>query len=118
MAGGGAASGAKAGRHFGGRPWHVFAFGSALGSVALFERVRGFRSGRRYLLCHPSPALDHLTLVALALLAGVFLTAVAGERRAAGDGRRATGMTAERLGGTVCDCTPQVHSATPGWFSW
>ncbi|MGW3244894.1 hypothetical protein [Streptomyces sp. NPDC001070] len=30
--------------------------------------------------------------------------------------QRAAKMTAERE--SVCDYTPQVYSATPGWFSW
>ncbi|MFE7244786.1 hypothetical protein [Streptomyces sp. NPDC057580] len=138
--------GIKAGQHASVRPWHVFVFGSALGLVALFERVQGFRSGRQYVLCHESPALNHLTLVALALVAGAFLAAVVGAATATvrsklsrppfliacmvaalalvvaadrvdADGeQRAAKMTAERE--SACDYTPQVYSATPGWFSW
>ncbi|MFB7574599.1 hypothetical protein ACIQFZ_42965 [Streptomyces sp. NPDC093064] len=138
----------KADQHFDVRPWHVFAFGSALGLAALFERVQGFRSGRQYVLCHESPTLNHLTLVALALVAGVFLTAVVGAATAtvrskpsrpafliacmvaalalvvaadsvdAGGEQRAANMVAERLSEHNCDYTPQVYSATPGWFSW
>ena len=130
------------------RPWHVFAFGSVLASIALFERVHGLRSGRQYVLCHQSPALNHLTLVALALVAGAFLMAVVGaatatmrstpsrspfliacmvaalafvvaaDRVDAGGEERAAQLTAEAVGENSCDYTPQVYSATPGWFSW
>ncbi|PBC60903.1 hypothetical protein BKI49_26545 [Streptomyces sp. Tue6028] len=139
-------SGIRAGQHAFVRPWHVFVFGSTLGLVALFERVQGFRSGRQYVLCHESPALNHFTLVALALVAGAFLAAVVGAATATvrsrpsrppllfacmvaalalvvaadrvdADGeRRAAKLTAERQ--SACDYTPQVYSATPGWFSW
>ncbi|MFI8521414.1 hypothetical protein ACIGEZ_26860 [Streptomyces sp. NPDC085481] len=138
----------KAGQHAVVRPWHVFAFGSALVLVALFERVQGFRSGRRYVLCHASPALNHLTLVALALVAGAFLAAVVGaatatmrskpsrppfliacmvaalalvvaaDRVDAGGEQRAARLAAEPFSERSCDYTPQVYSATPGWFSW
>ncbi|TXS32761.1 hypothetical protein EAO71_04275 [Streptomyces sp. ms191] len=130
------------------RPSHVFAFGSVLASIALFERVYGLRSGRQYVLCHQSPALNHLTLVALALVAGAFLTAVVGaatgimrsrpspspflvacmvaalafvvaaDRVDAAGERRAARLTAAAFAGGSCDYTPQVYSATPGWFSW
>ncbi|MFB7241517.1 hypothetical protein CW362_36075 [Streptomyces populi] len=60
------------------RPWHVFALGSALGATALLERVQGSRSGRQYVLCHASSAVDHLTVVALALAGGAFVAAVVG----------------------------------------
>lgn len=138
----------KADQHVDVRPWHVLAFGSALGSAALVERVHGFRSGRQYVLCHGAPTLNHLTLAALALVAGAFLTAVAGaaaailgseaprrpfliacmvvalalvvaaDRVDAVGEQRAANLAAGRPGENDCDYTPQVYSATPGWFSW
>ncbi|WP_281154655.1 hypothetical protein [Streptomyces sp. HYC2] len=141
-------SGMRAHQHIDVRPWHVFAFGSALGLAALYERVQVFRSGRQYVLCHQSPVLNHITLVALALVAGAFLTAVVGaatatvrskpsrppfliacmvaalalvvaaDRVDAGGEQRAAKMAAEPFRENICDYTPQVYSATPGWFSW
>ena len=86
--------------------------------------------------------------VALALVAGAFLMAVVGaatatmrstpsrspfliasmvaalafvvaaDRVDAGGEERAAQLTAEAVGENSCDYTPQVYSATPGWFSW
>ncbi|MFI8827794.1 hypothetical protein [Streptomyces sp. NPDC053431] len=141
-------SGAGADQRAAVRPWHVFVFGSSLGLIALFERVQGFRSGRQYVLCHESPALNHLTFAAVALVGGAFLVAVVGaatsavrgrpsrrpflvacmvaalalvvaaDRVDAGGEQRAAKMTAERFSERACDYTPQVYSVTPGWFSW
>ncbi|MFF3883617.1 hypothetical protein [Streptomyces sp. NPDC001914] len=138
----------KAHQHMDVRPWHVFVFGSALGMAALYERVQGYRSGRQYVLCHQSPVLNHITLIALSLIAGVFLTAVVGagtaivmsrpsrppfliacmlaalalvvaaDRVDAGGEQRASKTAAEPFKENTCDYTPQVYSATPGWFSW
>ncbi|MFI8763479.1 hypothetical protein ACIGN6_00895 [Streptomyces sp. NPDC053792] len=138
----------KADQHAAMQPWHAMTFGSALGLVALFERVQGFRSGRQYVLCHESPDLNHLTLVALVLVAGAFLAAVVGAATAtmrskpsrppfliacmvaalalvvaadtvdASGERLAATMAAEPFNERTCDYTPQVYSATPGWFSW
>ncbi|MFC8505239.1 hypothetical protein ACFU3J_03865 [Streptomyces sp. NPDC057411] len=130
------------------RPWYVFAFGSVLVAVALFERVWGFRSGRQYVLCHASAALDHGTFLALGLVAGAFGVACAGaaagslggrparplfllvcmlavlglvvaaDRVDAGGERRAAELASAPLDERSCDYAPQVYSATPGWFSW
>jgi hypothetical protein len=137
----------KADHHFTVRPWHVLVLGSALGVTALFERLQGFRSGRQYVVCHHSSALDHLTVVALALVGGAFLTAVVGtvtatvinssrtvflvacmvsvlalvvaaDRVDASGEQRAARMAAQRFSEDTCDYTPQIYTATPGWFSW
>ncbi|MFG3345715.1 hypothetical protein ACGF1Z_11720 [Streptomyces sp. NPDC048018] len=130
------------------RPWHAFAVGSALALVALCERVQGFRSGHQYVLCHASPALDRLTLTALALVAGALLAAVVGAATATlrgkpsrpafliicmlaalafvitADGvdahgeRQAAALAAAPFSEISCDYAPQVYTATPGWFTW
>ncbi|MFE2301956.1 hypothetical protein ACFXAW_27655 [Streptomyces sp. NPDC059445] len=142
-------TGVEGDRHVTVRPWHAFAVGSVLGAAALFERVRGFRSGRQYVLCHASSAVDHLTIVALALAGGalvagvvggvtaimidasrpnpVFLIAcmvaalaclVAADTVDAAGERRAARLAAQGFHEGQCDYTPQVYSATPGWFTW
>ncbi|MEV8624850.1 hypothetical protein [Streptomyces sp. NBC_01268] len=130
------------------RPWHVFAFGSVLAVGALVERVQGFRAGRQYVLCHASATLDHLTLLALGLVAGALLVGIVGaaaetvrgkasrpaflvacmvaalafvvaaDRVDAGAEERAVRMAGEPFTEGACDYAPQVYSATPGWFSW
>ncbi|MFB7864676.1 hypothetical protein [Streptomyces sp. NPDC056069] len=138
----------KADYHSAVRPWHAFAVGSVLAVAAFYERAQGFRSGRQYVLCHASPALNHLTLTALALVAGAFLAAVVGAATATLRGKpsrtsflvlcmlaalalvitadsvdahgeqQAANMAAEPFSEISCDYTPQVYTATPGWFTW
>lgn len=126
---------------------HVVAIGWVLCAVALVERVPRLTSGHRYLLCHASPALDHLTLTALALVTAAGVAALAGAimmqskdsyRPAlpvvwlvvvvvlliAADGVDAHGEAlAAQLSATpfteaACDYAPQDYIATPGWFFW
>ncbi|MFI6471092.1 hypothetical protein ACIBL5_12670 [Streptomyces sp. NPDC050516] len=126
---------------------HVVAIGWVLCAAALAERVPRFVSGHRYLLCHASSALDHLTLTALALVMAAGMAALAGAimiqakdsyRSAlpvvwlvvvvallvAADGVDAHGEElAAKLSATpftegACDYTPQDYIATPGWFFW
>ncbi|OIJ69148.1 hypothetical protein [Streptomyces mangrovisoli] len=141
-------NGIKAGQHAGVRPWHAFACGSMLGLAALYERVRGLRDGRQYVLCHSSSTLDHVTVVALVLVAGAFLAAVVGgvtavmrekpsppaflvacmvaalafvvaaDRVDAGGERRAAQLASAPFDEALCDYPAPVYSATPGWFSW
>ncbi|MFI6054918.1 hypothetical protein ACIBCO_33130 [Streptomyces violascens] len=126
---------------------HVVAIGSVLCATALAERVPGFTSGHRYLLCHASSTLDHLTLTALALVLASGVAALAGAIMmqskeshrpglpllwlvvvvallVAADGVDAHGeVLATQLSATpftegACDYTPQDYVATPGWFFW
>jgi hypothetical protein len=122
---------------------HVVAFGLPLTAVALYERLRG---GRDYVFCHASPAVNHITMTALCLIlaAGVVsvvgawvvrhvsrrsatalvFIAVVGALIVAADGvdahgeREAARIAARGLDERICDYTPQVYDATPGWFFW
>ncbi|MEU9098624.1 hypothetical protein [Streptomyces sp. NPDC048361] len=64
-------------RRFTFRSWHLVAAGCLLSSAAFWERWRASRSGRRYVLCHHSAHLDHLTLTALALVAAAVIVSIA-----------------------------------------
>src|SRR5690242_10001010 len=126
---------------------HVVATGWLLCAAALAERVPRFTSGHRYLLCHASSTLDHLTLTALALVLASGVAALVGAIMmqskeahrpalplvwlgvvvallAAADGVDAHGeVLARQLSATPfaeggCDYTPQEYVATPGWFFW
>ncbi|MFF3405316.1 hypothetical protein ACFYW8_03695 [Streptomyces sp. NPDC002742] len=129
------------------RAGHVAAFGLLLTAGALFERVNAWSSGRQYVFCHASEAVDRLTYTALGLVlsAGALSTlgaialwwnrtrstrlhlacmiAVVAVLMAA-DGvdahgeRRAATIAAERPADDKCDYTPQDYTATPGWFYW
>ncbi|MFD7339448.1 hypothetical protein ACFV98_26070 [Streptomyces violascens] len=126
---------------------HVVAIGWVLCAAALAERVPRFTSGHRYLLCHASSTLDHLTLTALALVAAAAVAALVGaimmqskesHRPAlpvvwlvvvvallvAADGvdahgeALATQLSATPFTESACDYAPQDYVATPGWFFW
>ncbi|MEU9192898.1 hypothetical protein [Streptomyces hundungensis] len=126
---------------------HVVAIGAFLSAAALVERVPRFASGRRYLLCHTSSTLNHLTLTALALVLAAGVAALAGAivmqakdthgavlpvvwlvvvvvLVVAADGVDAHGEAlAAHLSATpftegACDYVPQDYVATPGWFFW
>ncbi|MFE9403361.1 hypothetical protein ACFYNY_16465 [Streptomyces sp. NPDC006530] len=126
---------------------HVVAIGALLCAAAVVERVPRFASGHRYLLCHASSALDHLTLTAFALVMAAGVAALTGAvmmqaRDAHGaalpvvwlvvvavllvaaDGVDAHGEAlAAQLSATpfnqgACDYVPQDYVATPGWFFW
>ncbi|WP_369373793.1 hypothetical protein [Streptomyces sp. cg36] len=129
------------------RPEHLVAVGGSLCALAVLERVPAVVSGRRYLLCHASSTLDHLTLVAFGLVLAAGIAALAGAvmmqsgRRpgaalpvvwlvavvallvaadrvdAHGEALAARGA-ATGFSATACDYLPQDYSATPGWFSW
>ncbi|MCX5384345.1 hypothetical protein [Streptomyces sp. NBC_00083] len=64
-------------RGFACRSWHLVAVGALLGAVAFWERWEASRSGRRYVLCHHSARLDHLTLTALGLIGSALIVSVA-----------------------------------------
>ncbi|WP_329403442.1 hypothetical protein [Streptomyces melanogenes] len=129
------------------RAEHVVGGGAVLGVAALVERVPRLVPARRYILCHASPTLDHLTLTALGLVLAAGVAAVAGgvmmqSRRAPGralpvvwlvivaalliaaDGVDAHGEAlAAKQAATgftegACDYVPQDYTATPGWFFW
>ncbi|MFD9635412.1 hypothetical protein [Streptomyces violascens] len=126
---------------------HVVAIGWVLCAAALAERVPRFASGRRYLLCHASSTLDHLTLTALALVTAAGVAALVGAIMmqskeshrpvlpvvwlvvvvvllVAADGVDAHGEAlATQLSATpftegACDYAPKDYVATPGWFFW
>ncbi|MFG2720177.1 hypothetical protein ACGFW5_18065 [Streptomyces sp. NPDC048416] len=67
--------------------WHPVAAGCVLGALALWERWQASQGGRRYVLCHHSARLDHLTLIALVLIAVALVVSLAGA--IAADSRRA-----------------------------
>lgn len=125
----------------------VVAVGLLLSAGAFYERFDAPRSGREYLFCHASEAVDHLTFTALALVLAAVVASVVGgivvwrskPRNAvlplccmavvvallmAADGvdahgeGRAAEIAAQGFTEAGCDYTPQVYDATPGWFYW
>ncbi|MEU4350245.1 hypothetical protein [Streptomyces sp. NPDC023838] len=129
------------------RAEHVVGMGALLSAAALVERVPRFVPAHHYILCHASPALDRLTLTALALVLTAGIAAVAGgivmqSRRTphpalpvvwlvivavlliTADGVDAHGealaakQAATGFAEGACDYIPQDYGATPGWFFW
>jgi len=60
------------------RAEHVVAVGLLLTAVALYERFHALHSGRQYVFCHASDAVDRLTSIALALVLAAGVLSIVG----------------------------------------